>query len=594
MIFGSNYFGGEYPGGNGSPAVSYMFIKPATLESPVSVFAPQIKNEHLVLYPEAVAAPITPFEPQIYGAIAYLDIPLVNSEARTYAPDVTGSLAPNDTAPSYNFFRRTFLPIREIIAGVQISFIKGYDPNADFFTVGSSAMDSGDVFQGNGSTVQEWDKFSYTDYSDYLRSISYTYSQDVLGSMILGYADVTLDNTNDTFSPYGDSPIANLILPYRPLKIYSGFKQEPYQVFVGQTTRLPDTDSAKAQFHAMDFIASFADKEITYGRTYVNVTTDQIIDDVLQNDAGLSPVQYVLDTGLNTIKFLHVEPGKKIGDLFRDLMQAEAGRLYQTADGEIRFDNRNNKLRPTALIFSPDHIYSEKEPSRGNVINRVKIEADVREATTAYVQILPALKPGSLTEREDFSPIKIAAGETIDKFFNFSDPVIAYDHAQTNDGTIVANSAQDGSGTDRIADVTFSVQGEFTTSVKYRFTNNGTTDLYIRLVKISARVAPIVEQIRIDVSDATSIDKYGENTLTLDNDAFTDTAYAQTLAEAIVAQNKDAPSIREITTKGIPYAAVGDVITYYDNQTYVIDKIAGKLSPSDGNEQDMLLRKVTI
>jgi hypothetical protein len=403
---------------------------------------------------------------------------------------------------------------------------------------------------------------------------------------MLGMADISFKNYDQYFSPYGSSAIAANILPGRPVRLYAGYRQLLEQVFVGQTMRLPESTAERATFHAKDFIGSFADAEITDGRIYVNQTTDAIIDDILQTDAGLSPTQYALDAGDNTIGFAHIQPGAKIGKVIRDLMQAELGRLYQDSDGAIYFKNRTNKQRQTAIKLREGYVYHEVEPDESNVINRVKISSDVREVQASQ-QVYPRLKDGSLTDYEDFSSIEVAAGEYVDKFFDMADPVTSYSVAN-----YTANTASDGTGTNVTGSVPYTIEAEFTNSIKVRFTNNTAATAYVTAFEVDGTPAKVVEQIRVDVQDATSIAKYGEQLLEIDNDFFTDRAFAETVATTIVTENKDAPSIRELTIKGLPYLAAGDIVEHYDGDDYVVDAIDGRHNPGDGHTQTIRMRKI--
>lgn len=504
-------------------------------------------------------------------------------------PSITGELAANDTAPSYNYYRLAHLPIRTVIGKLYISWNRAYDGAANFFEYNSSAYDGGDVYRGDGSTIQEWDKFDYEDYSPFIKHIEYVQEQDILGSLVLTFADFKLSNVLNTFDPYGESDIADNILTNRPFKAFIGFQgAQPYQVIVGQTDRMPEVDEVSANFHGIDFIGSFIEIELTTGRTYTSVTIDEVFDDILENDAGLSPTQYDLDTGENTHSFIHIPAGTTIGKAFRDLLDSESGRMYQANDGEILFKNATNKERATAIRIADERILSEGEPEEGDVINRVKINSDVREVQ-ASKQIYPALKDGSLTEYEDFQPFEVAAGETVEKFYSFKNPVTSFTHPTKGSG-VEANAASDGTGASRNSDLTFVADTEFTESVKYTFTNNGGTALHIVEVTIDGTPAEVVEEIRIDYSDATSIGKYGEQLKEINNDFFTDKTEAQDLAEAVVNQLKDPPSIRRAVIRGIPYLAAGDVIEYRDGNDYVVDRIFGVLGDGNGFNQEIRIR----
>lgn len=572
-------------------ALEYGLVLIPPIESTIAFGDTFVSNEIRTVYPEAIESTES-FGTLIIGHELQVVRPTtINNRMLIEVPSVNGELAPNDTAPNYPFYALTHRALRDIAAAIRISFNRGYDPDTDFYTVGESAFDDGSVFKGDGSTVQEWDKFDFQDFTNELSSYEYHYEQDLLGSMVLGYADFTLRNFDDRFSPFSGSDLSDNIAANRPVRLYAGFRQNLYQLFVGQTVRLPKTDQTTAKFHAIDFIASFAEIELVGGRVYTDVRWDEVIDDILQNDAGLSPTQYELDEGIMTVDFLHVPAGTKIGELFREGMEAEGGKVYQAHDGTIYFKNRENMARPTAITLREDYVYNQGEPEEGTVINRVKINADVREVQPQQ-QVYPALKDGSLTEYEDFQPFIVKAGETIEKFFNFKEPATTVEHPTIGSG-LEATTNQDGTGGSRNSDLGFTASSTFTDAVKYTFENVSGSDFYISELIIEGTPARVVNQIRVDVKDQPSIDKYGEKLHEINNDYFNDQAYALEVATNIVEQNKDAPSIRELTIKGIPYLATGDIVKLYDGTDNVVDWLTGKMSAQNGFTQQIRVRLVS-
>ena len=144
--------------------------------------------------------------------------------------------------------------MRKLAWRCAISFDKTFDPTIDFFTIGVSSIGSDDIIAGEGSVLQEWDKYLYTDYSDKIISIEYSREQDQpTGSLVMATADIVLDNSDDLFTPNSDPVIGQYILPYRPIRISLGFNNTVIPIFVGLTEGMPviDERSKTAKFHCI-------------------------------------------------------------------------------------------------------------------------------------------------------------------------------------------------------------------------------------------------------------------------------------------------------------------------------------------------------
>lgn len=72
---------------------------------------------------------------------------------------------------SSQFTARTSKAVRPISWKVLISWDKAFDAAVDFFTIEGSSIGGGDIIKGDGSVVQEWDKYAFEDYSDRVLSV---------------------------------------------------------------------------------------------------------------------------------------------------------------------------------------------------------------------------------------------------------------------------------------------------------------------------------------------------------------------------------------------------------------------------------------
>jgi hypothetical protein len=338
--------------------------------------------------------------------------------------------------------------VRPLSWALLMSFPRNFDDSIDFFTIGVSSIGGTDIIKGEGDVLQEWDKYDYSDYSGRIISMEWTRQEDHLSSMAMSTADITLDNTDGYFTPNGGSVIEDFILPYRPIKLFAGFGGENVPVFVGLTEKMPEVDERNktVKFHCIDFIYSLYNRPLTETVMLENVRTDEVLDELLQL-AGLTTNQYDLDIGFNIIEFAYFPKDTKLGDAITELMEAEMGRFYLDELGIIRFNNRQNFSNDPVWAFSPNNLLDVQTSKQDDIINVVEITAKVREvqANQKFWELQ--------------APVYIPAGELVDIWADFEDPVTEVDEpeyiATATTSSYTTNEVQDGSGLPRSADITW-------------------------------------------------------------------------------------------------------------------------------------------
>lgn len=119
----------------------------------------------------------------------------------------------------------TKAPIRLLNYRCLASFLKNYDEDTTFFTIGESLIGGMDIIKGDGSVVQEWDKYDYEDYTGRVLDIEWNReAEPPLSAVTLATADITFNNTDDYFTPTNvNSPIYGNIKSRRPIRLYTGF-----------------------------------------------------------------------------------------------------------------------------------------------------------------------------------------------------------------------------------------------------------------------------------------------------------------------------------------------------------------------------------
>lgn len=506
---------------------------------------------------------------------------------------------------SQAFTDRVQAPMRHLDWRMLASFLKVFDDNIDFFTIGVSTIGGTDIIKGSGSVVQEWDKYDYEDFSNRVKSIEWVREADPpLGAVTLAMADITLDNHDDLFTP------ANASGRYyghlgngRPVRLYIGFKDtEKIQVFVGITEGMPiiDEKNKTVRFHCIDFLRKLQETELNETVILENNRTDQGISAVLQA-AGLTTSQFNLDTGSVVIPFIYFPKGTKVGDAVRELTEAELGSTYMDENGQIRFENRTNwNTKSQSFQFTPRNTIDVSTPDASRVINLVEVFSNTR----AVEELQPVFTNGTSAVKFTDDTEVIGAGETKIAFVNFKDdegdlPVtnITTPVASIRDDSgFDANTVPDGTGEDVSASIAVSAVSKFSTAMKMSFTNNSTKSATITRLEIWGEPARIQNKIYVIEKDTASITEYEEQPVKIENDYIQDEAAATSIAKLILADRAELDDERTLIAKGVPQLQVGDFVRYVDrkgNNTYYVKRISGILN-ADGLKQTIVITKRTI
>ena len=500
---------------------------------------------------------------------------------------------------------RVDAPMRHLDWRMLASFLKQFDNNIDFFTIGTSTIGGTDIIKGVGDVVQEWDKYDYEDFSNRVKSIEWVREADPpLGAVTLAMADITLDNHDDLFTPTNASGrYYGHLGNGRPVRLYIGFKDtEKIQVFVGITEGMPviDEKAKTVRFHCIDFLRKLQETELNETVILTDSRTDQGISTVLQA-AGLVTSQFNLDTGSVVIPFIYFPKGTKVGTAIRELTEAELGATYMDENGIIRFENRTNwNSKSQSYQFTPRNTLDISTPDASRVINLVEVFSNTR----AVEVLQPVFTNGDNALKFTDDTTVIGAGETKEAFVNFkddegdlpvtniTDPVASV----RNDSGYTANTVADGSGEDVSASVSISAISKFSTAMKMSFTNNSSKTAIITRLEIWGEPARIQQKIYVLEKDTASITEYEEQPVKIENDYIQDEAAATSIAKLILADRAELDDERTLVAKGVPQLQVGDFVRYVDrtgNNTYYVKRISGILSP-DGLKQTIVITKRTI
>lgn len=290
-----------------------------------------------------------------------------------------------------------------------------------------------------------------------------------------GTGSFVLRNEGGDYTPfYASSPLYPNVLPGRPCQLQATYNAVTYDVFRGKCS--PDTGRFEPDGEiTFAMVDAFEDFRLGKSKTALleNKRVDEILTTLL-DDYGWSATLRDLDTALQTIAIFtnggYIEP--TLTALQRAAKQEAGGAFFMTKGGKARFQNRNFRSARTALA-TLTRTFDDLVPS----LRQEDLVDSVRGAyarftiasslTTVYTLSASgrALYPGA-DERNRFESTFNGAGakDTVS-------PVATTDYN--------ANSAADGSGTDKTAQVTVSSYTATSRGFSVLFNNLDSSVVYL-------------------------------------------------------------------------------------------------------------------
>lgn len=500
---------------------------------------------------------------------------------------------------------------RQIGTGTLVSWNRLPASGINFFTVGTSKIGGQDIIKSGGTFVTFFDKYGYTDYSQYALdwSVSRQTGQYPFG-LVMAQADVRFDNTSKLFTPSYDATIGSGILPNRPMKLSVSVNNESLMQFVGFTGQpelsIADRSMTLHAYDVMDYLNNFsftASGNTTISGFLQNVRTDQAISYYL-TQLGFTTNQFSLDQSLQPpIGFVTVTD-RKFGDVLKDLIEAEQATMFADENGIIRFWNRQHFLTTSGngnkFAFNYNNI-TQIEYQNAPVINDVEVIAKPRKVGTSQpIFTLPA-------------PVLVNGGSTLDVFATFSDNYGALPVTFVTTPTVgvgassyfTVNTASDGTGTNLSSFVTVQSTYLFGTTYRVTFQNNYSSGAYITALQLYGTPAKITAVINQRYLDQSSIDNHGRNpmnngdVLSIENSYIQDASTANALAWTIVDEFKTPRRRYVMSVFANPALQIGDYGTVTipetgeTKQMYIVG-ITTKLSPFGDLMQELQVEERQI
>ena len=462
--------------------------------------------------------------------------------------------------------------IRPLSWGASISFTKEFDDDVTFFTLNQSTLNGTDILgPSEDNPIQAWDFYEYTDFSERLIYQSVERSLEFPYSVVSAIADFQLNNYDKYFTPNSSSPIADYILPKRPVRLLQGFSSTLLPQFVGLTEGMPEISRTEgtASFTALDFLTWIYDMPIRDTIAMQSVRTDEVLANIFQQ-FGLSSSQYDLSRARNVIPFLFFEREQQTaGEVIRLLMQAEMGMLWLDEQGIIRFRPRLEQPSTPVYIFNEDNIIDLETSEDDQIINHVIINTDVRELQeyqTVYSKT-----------SSDTTLHVVPAGGTYTLPANLSDPCLTIDPPTIGENSNVSwFTAALPDGTEVSSLVTVTSTELKTNTFDIVFSNANTFDVNIDRLSLWGQPAKriSVEPTVYDSYDDVSVQKYEEKILQIDNNFIQSTDQAESIALTLLDEYSEFNDIITIEVKGNMALQLSDVVQVdyeeYDGEYRII------------------------
>ena len=470
----------------------------------------------------------------------------------------------------------------QTIVAPYISFAKDYDPNITFFTLDQSVLDGPDILTTEETNpLQLWDLYNYLDYSDRLVQLQLSRSVEFPYQVQIAQADITFDNHDGYFTHGSGSSIDQYNLPGRPCRIYAGYQgQGAVPQLVGLTSQMPDINqgSRTADYHVDDFLVQISDSSLSEVVDMRDARTDEVLAAIVEQ-FGLTSSQYSFEAGANTIPFVFFDVGTDAGEAIRKLVQAENGRFWLDELGILRFQARGSFADTTAMTFDEYSIIDVRPSDDSQMVNRVRISADIREVQE-YQVVYTKSSSGDSTSS---SLWVVSHNFTNTISCSLQDP--CYDVVNPTLGKSSSVSwftAKDSNG-DPVTSGVSATSTLTSNALIVTFTNTNNFDVEIDEMQLFGEPAKVTNVLNYEAYDDTSVEEYGEHLLEItDNQFFQSDSQADLYARYMLYERANYNPVLDVDVKGDFSLMLGDIVELRHREysgTYVVDGINWEAGP---------------
>lgn len=458
---------------------------------------------------------------------------------------------------SSQFIEEVKSPIKTPEYAVRICWDRSIKPSAGFFTLNSSRLDGGDFTQGGREISTLFDKYNYTDESQFVAGfkISRKVSKFAWG-LVSATATITLNNASGRFTPNGVSEIAANVKAGRPIQIMAGYKGELIPVFTG-FCGVPSVniENATVEIEAFDTITFFADKKssIPY---FVNKTVKEMLVEVLR-EQGFADGQYRIDGSFSKTYDFYYLKEKTIAEFLREIAENEGALILAEESGVLRIIELGANSTPTPVWrFNYDNLKS-LAIDEADIINSVRVKSTY----------LTKPRQMNLYELENSGDdYKILPNNTAEWFLDYKNEVkYALEIAEP---VVEFNTKSDKSG----RSVALVGKG-YNLDDKYKFTVKNTDREPVFLTKMELRGLGVEEREArpVKIDNIESIEKYGINpdgstgmigqTLDIQTRLPSRDGFLRMLGEAVVNRYSEPSRQFKVSNFAVPHLQIGDTVS---------------------------------
>lgn len=416
-------------------------------------------------------------------------------------------------------------------------------------------------------------------------------------------ADVSLDNHDGylSFSGLRMSPIADYILPNRPIQIQYGFKGAGLVPnFTGYTESMPTYDGENdsiAKFTALDKLAQLSERHLPNMVMLRDVRTDEALEEIF-TQLGLTSAEYNLEQGENTIPFVYFDADKSVGNALKELIQAENGRLWQDEEGVIRFTKRSTNIFENlpVMLFNKTNTLSVSPSRDSGIINQVNISAEIRQIESSQQVFLVTNDNGYQQSATD-DQYRVPANGSATVWLSFDDPIwsaiqpVLDGGASTSSFTVVDLSGQPVSQNVTVVGTLFA------TTYKAVFTNTNSFPVSVSSITIWGEPAKLIggQAVEYIAYDDVSVSKFGTKSLDItENRCFGSVANIKQYANDIITKRSDYNKQITMRVKGDPALQLGDVVAVSVNEFQGYYEITTITNTMDNISESKLETELTL
>lgn len=403
---------------------------------------------------------------------------------------------------------------------------------------------------------------------------------------VLGVLNITINNKSKQFSPMGGDSVRGLSTltgwnKGAKIRVRGVYEFRNEIIWTGRIASIDSDDlnwgNEQVRVMATDYMTVPTNYPMKGAAIGLNKRIDEAMTTILTR-LSLQPEATDFDTGSFTFPAVFDNVQRKTLALseFTKLANSELGYIYTTQDGTLRVENmlaRHGWRELDQVWITPDNNnYLTLEDGLGFLLletgGKIILDEGAYEdaalaadaegynillaedglLNASIIRAHPVITDTSLKVLYTLgTPLFIPAGKTQEFSAHYTDPSGLSQVSGTNMQTPVAttdylaNTAQDGSGTNKTADivVTATYYGD---TVYYSIDNNASTGVYITLLQARGYGIYYGNSIESTVDDATSQGAYGYAPFQFDMKYQKDTYLADMYGQAVIEEYKNPKS----------------------------------------------------